>query len=64
MAKPSDLIDKLDDAQEIVLDLIHDLSGNPISTQEAVCLRVAGDTYSLIFSAGDKARRIKEEWPE
>ncbi len=64
MAEPSDLREKLLDAREIILDLIHDLSGNPVSAQEARCLRIAGDTYALIFSAGEKAEKLEGQRPK
>lgn len=64
MSEPADLKEKLEDAREIALDLVHDLSGNPVSSCEELCLMQVSAALALIRSALGKIAEAMERWPE
>lgn len=63
MAGPSDLLDKLTDSKEIALELVNDLSGNPVTSSEEALLCLVMDVCNLLRSATDKTERLIEDWP-
>lgn len=64
MAEPVDLLEKLQDTQGIALDLIHDLSANPVDSQEERNLRTVCEIQALVGSGIHKATILIENWPE
>lgn len=63
MSTPADLLDKLQDTRDIALDLIHDLSGNPVDPQEERSLKTVCDIQDLVASALHKTTILIENWP-
>lgn len=63
MSEPADLLDKLQDSRGIALDLIHDLSANPVTAQEERSLRAVSEIQALVASAIRKTTILIERWP-
>ncbi len=64
MSDPAELLDKLGDTREIALDLIHDLSANPVTDQEERSLRTVIEIQAQVASAMHKTTILIENWPE
>jgi len=63
MAEPVDLKVKIEDSQEIALGLIHDLSSNPVTSDELSCLKLTNDIISLLASGINKCQELIDAWP-
>lgn len=63
MVGPADLQDKLQDSRVIALDLMHDLTGNPVDAAEERSLRTVSEIQVLLASALHKTTILIENWP-
>ena len=63
MPEPVDLLNKLEDSKEIALDLVNELSGNPVSSLEEELLSHVMDVCNLLRSAVRKTEHLVTDWP-
>lgn len=64
MAEPNDLVDKLEDSREIVLELINQLTVNPVTLKELSMIGSCTKILNNIKSAIGKGEELVENWEE
>lgn len=62
MAEPIDLLDTLHDSREIVLELMNDLSGNPVDPGKIPLVSMCIGAYNNINHAIEVTQRLVSGW--
>lgn len=62
MAQPIDLLEKLHDSRDIALELMNDLSGNPVDPDEIPLVGMVIGVYNNINHAIDATQRLVTGW--
>lgn len=64
MPQPIDLLDKLHDSRDIALELLNDLSGNPVDPDEIPLVGMVIGAYNNINHAIEVTQRLVTGWEE
>ena len=62
MAEPIDLLDKLHDSRDIALELLNDLSENPVDPDEIPLVGMCIGAYNNINHAIEVTQRMVTGW--